>query len=77
MNSSHLIPQSGLPQQQPQRYSDRHRQQGSKPVDFQSRSPGAAQQQGAADKSKQVVEDSDRGELITSKVSVPTLKSPM
>lgn len=61
MYRSNSASPSGLQQQQPQRYSDRHQQQSSGSGEFQPSRPRAAQQQGSNDKNKQMGEGSYEG----------------
>ena len=52
---------SGLQQQQPQRFSDRHQQQISGSGEFQPRRPRASQSKEGQEKSRQIREDSYEG----------------
>ena len=63
LNMQHLYSRSpsGLQQQQPQRFSDRHQQQISGSGEFQPRRPRASQSKDDQDKSRQIGEGSYEG----------------
>ncbi len=73
MTRTYPAPPSGLPQQQPQRYSDRHRLHGNPRSTFMPGSPHAAEQPHASGKPTYSGDSNDEGD--TTPDTAPDIKS--